>query len=572
MKRFWVLITVFVLLSGCHRPTPAVETVYTPALQPELAAIDTLMQISPDSALTLLLDSTMNDPYYQLLLSEALYKNDYAQANRAELLDVMAFFDSVHDPFLSARCHYMNGVGYFEMDSVVSACEEYMKAIQIMEEYYPEKELVGLKAKYLALTFAHLCDLFSKQYLHVQAIDIAKESYKYFKKSGPLSWQSAWVLNTIGAHYNIMEQWDSAVFYCQKAIADLNDTNCLMFRDISTQLTILEYEMGDGCEKPLHRLKHLLNQAETDNEYYARCLAVGDVFYHTKEFDSAMVYLEKTFTNSSNVSLKIQAAEMLVEILKDKDEFVETRPYADYLIPFANLNEGQSLVKSQFTDIYQKYEQSRKENHHQLQVKKNQKRFGLIMGVVAACLILVAILYLLRTKQLKNERREHKIKNAALSGKLKQSHSLLKKEREENKKKATLFINTDHDTDIEFEDEPICHHIITICNDIKNPIKSNIAVSAYADIALTRAQEAQLKDAVNRHFAQFFSKLKALHPELKSKDFLYCYLSLLGLDNIQIAAMTQLSYRTIWEREKRLQRIFDTNDKISVVLHGFLIN
>ena len=46
-----------------------------------LSAIDTLMQSQPDSALTVLLDEPTDEPYYQLLLSEALYKNDYAQTN-----------------------------------------------------------------------------------------------------------------------------------------------------------------------------------------------------------------------------------------------------------------------------------------------------------------------------------------------------------------------------------------------------------------------------------------------------------------------------------------------------------
>ena len=129
----WVLL-IAVALIGCDRPAPGVETELALSLQSDLIAIDTLMQTYPDSALTLLLDEEMDDPYYQLLLSEALYKNDYTQANRDELLEAMAYFDSVHDPFLSARCHYMNGVGYHEMDSVVPACEEYMKAIQTMEE------------------------------------------------------------------------------------------------------------------------------------------------------------------------------------------------------------------------------------------------------------------------------------------------------------------------------------------------------------------------------------------------------------------------------------------------------
>ena len=69
-----------------------------------------------------------------------------------------------------------------------------------------------------------------------------------------------------------------------------------------------------------------------------------------------------------------------------------------------------------------------------------------------------------------------------------------------------------------------------------------------------------------RHHGRLFERLKKDFPALKSKDNLYCYLCLLDLDNAQIAVLTHLSYRTVWEREKRLQRIFGCEDKIVVIL------
>ncbi|MBQ5958968.1 MAG: hypothetical protein IJL44_07270, partial [Bacteroidales bacterium] len=163
MKRFCLIGSIlFLALAACHRP---VETVCTPSL-PELVAIDSLMQTRPDSALILLQASPKEDPYYQLLLSEALYKNDSAQLNRPELMEAMAHYDSLGCPFLSARCHYMNGVGYYEMDSVVQACKEYIKALEIMEGHFKEKDLVGHKAKFMALVYGHLCTLFTDRYLH----------------------------------------------------------------------------------------------------------------------------------------------------------------------------------------------------------------------------------------------------------------------------------------------------------------------------------------------------------------------------------------------------------------------
>jgi len=537
----------------------------------QLSSIDTLLQTRPDSALTLLLDESLDEPYYQLLLSEALYKNDYQQANRDDLLDAVAYFDSIGDPFLSARAHYINGVGYYEMDSLVAACAEYLKALEIMETHFKEKELVGYKAKFMALGYTRLCRLFTDQYLHLQAIGFARKAYVYYKKQDPTFWHSAWALNKIGLNYEMMEQLDSSTYYYQKAVTAIVDTNSLIFRDICAHQVLIDYKKGNPAEKALYRLKYLLTQSETRNEYYARCSAVGEVYFHEKEYDSATIYLRRLFEGNANISLKKQAAELLVEIHREKGALMEALPYADYLVPFANLSENQGFIKSQLVDVYQSYAQRREDYIYQLHVNRNRRRAIVIIEWFVAGLIFFAILFLFRTKQLKNERQEHKIKHAALAGRLKQSNAALKKERE-TKVKMPLPVNTNQDPDIDFKDETICRHILSVCNDKKNPIKSNLPVTAYTDLALTHKQEAQLKDAVNRHYGLLFENLKSLYPELKRKDLLYCYLCLLGLDNSQIAVMTQLSYRTIWDREKRLQKIFGTDNKVSVVLYGFLIS
>lgn len=134
-----------------------------------------------------------------------------------------------------------------------------------------------------------------------------------------------------------------------------------------------------------------------------------------------------------------------------------------------------------------------------------------------------------------------------------------------------LFAQSSHRQNgfaMSFEEEPVCRHILALCNDKTNSIKSTVPVTAYADIALNDIQKSQLRDAALHHYGPLFHKLKQEHPELKEKDFQFCYLSLLGLDNVQIAALLQNSMSTVWEREKRLKRILGSEDRVSVVLHG----
>ena len=171
----------------CHNDPVETRLIASPTTiaSPELASIDSLMWQRPDSALTRLLpcfdtccrdgvhtvSTAYNCHYAHLLLAELLYKNDNPQFNRPDLLQAVAYFDSLictlndnpykgnrHcglDPqsphhndllaFLDARAHYINGVGYYENDSAVEACKEYLKALEIMDEHFGEKELVGKK-------------------------------------------------------------------------------------------------------------------------------------------------------------------------------------------------------------------------------------------------------------------------------------------------------------------------------------------------------------------------------------------------------------------------------------------
>ena len=165
MKRLGWLIGLYMLLTlaSCHGP---VETQNIASLQqnisPELVFIDSLMWYRPDSAFwhighyfkpngdnvsTISTRTEYNRHYAYLLLAELLFKNDYPQTCRNNLLQSMDYFDSLcysdasgnvsTNDFLAARAHYMNGVGFQEQDSVIEAYSEYIRALEIMEKHFP---------------------------------------------------------------------------------------------------------------------------------------------------------------------------------------------------------------------------------------------------------------------------------------------------------------------------------------------------------------------------------------------------------------------------------------------------
>ena len=590
-----------VAFSACNR---LVETNHGTSLptdvSPELSAIDSLMWQRPDSALSCLLPyfdtccrdgvhtvSTTHDCHYaNLLLAELLYKNDNPQLNRAELLQAVDYYDSLccrdaarhvsTDPilmFLDARAHYINGVGYYERDSVVEACQEYLKALEVMEERFEEKEMVGEKAQFMALTYTRLTKNFSDLYLHEQAIYFGKKARKYYNKYEAQVWHLAWLFDEIGSNYNVTNNLDSAMAYFNKGIEMLPDSNNLAYRDLRVHIVFLSYVINKNRDAVLNQLRNLLTKSDSEKEYLSRCLTLGEVYFHEQQYDSAYLYLTKVYYSSKSVNAKKQAAEWLVDICKTQDKEDETVMYTDFLVPFATQDENKSFVKSQLAELYNGYKQYELVHQHR-QIIKKQTRWGI--ALTSGLLVVILALFVLYRKykkkkqnleiQIKEEKYAHRIRQKALSGRLKRSNATIK----EYGNKISPSIPQQNSIAEKFEDEPICQYILSLCNATQNPIKSTVPVSAYTSIALNDAQKAKLKNAAIMHFGPLFEILKIQHPQLKEKDFQYFYLCLLGLDNVQISVLLQNSLSTTWERENRLKKILGSEDRVAITLHGYM--
>ena len=592
-----------VAFSACNRLVETRRATSLPTdVSPELSAIDSLMWQRPDSALTCLLPyfdtcsrdgvhtvSTTHDCHYaNLLLSELLYKNDNPQLNRAELLQAVDYYDSLccrdaarhvsTDPilmFLDARAHYINGVGYYERDSVVEACQEYLKALEVMEERFEEKEMVGMKAQFMALTYTHLIELFSDQYLHKQTVFFGKMALGYFNKYNAPPWHIVWVLDEIGLQFDILEDNDSALFYYDRGLKLLNDTNNLTFRDVSSHLTFLSYKEGMSPNIALYRLNVLKNRADSDKEYYSRCLSIGEILYHEKQYDSALFYYEIVFDNTQSVNAKKLAAKRLVEICKTKKTKTDYNEYVDFLIPFTDQEEANSSLKTQLTELYKTYNQRRLRQIQHQEKKKNQKWTSVTVICLLVAIMFVAILYRINKKkkqhleiEMEEERLSHKMKQSSLSGRLKQKNQEIRKLKDQINQEDCH--NTKDESAALFTEEPIFLVITDRVN--KGQFKSQMDYTLYKNYSLTKEQMHALHKAVDNHFNLFTTRLKKSYPELTHNDLDYCCLYLLGLSDADISALLQKAYATVSQRSRKIKAILGKDLPLPIALYNFAID
>ena len=361
-----MLVLLFFFCCG-KKETPQIEIPDNNA-HTALAEIDSLMWQQPDSALAVLLDylgnvcrdvaryvstnETFDNHYAQLLASELLFKNDYAQTNRKELLQAVAYFDSlmqVPEPavpeahrrvegpsnrivFLDARAHYINGAGYYEHDSLTEACAEYLNTLRIMESHFGENEMVGKKARFMALTYGRLLEMFKEQLMPELAIYCCKQ-YLVYNQIAPTSLNAkANILYQTGIEYHILGETDSVASYYKAAFNALHDKNTMVYRDLTASQAVFDYFEVHDTIKALDSLKSMASQAESESERISRYSTIGDIYHNARQFDSAKVYKELVFEFAEDAIDQKLAAKVLHDIAISEGDTLKANQYAPFLI------------------------------------------------------------------------------------------------------------------------------------------------------------------------------------------------------------------------------------------------
>ena len=588
------------------RPSPGGEGGDSPALtgtpsQRGMASrmlenIDSLMWKQADSALKVMMEfvaspeaDSLNEfegHYCQVLIAELLYKNDYGQSNREEVLKAVGYFDSIDDGFLAARAHYINGVGYYERDSVVAACGEYLKALEMVETHFPGIETrhgTSLQPnhlpRFMALTYGRLGDLFSGQFMQEPAIVCYKNSL-VFSKIEPTSANGiANLMSHLGKQYDMLKQFDSAEYYYNEGLRQLVDTNNLTFRNLVSAKALLNYNKGNRVEPAVSDLKRMAAKAPDEDERLTRFFTIGSIYFEIRQFDSAMVYLTRVFENKDDVVLKRDAARCLRNIYQSRGDTLKATQYAMFQAKNA-VSEGESNAQvSQLNEMFQQHlqwEQERAEAERQQTARLRRNRMIVVVSVLVVVAALLAWLFYRRkmrqqrdaaSQQMEAVQEAHRLEKASMSGRLKRSNQELRELKDQMRQRAGNGVPKQEAQAVTFNEEPICRLIMERVNE--GQFKAQMDCKLYQDYALGKEQVMALREAADRHFGQFTSRLAKAYPELTRGDLDYCCLYLLGLSDADVAALMQKAYPTVSHRARKMKAIFKNEAPLPTTLLDF---
>jgi len=564
-------------------------------VSPELAATDSLMWEQPDSALAVMLEFAGSEEadilnefeghYCQVLVAELLYKNDYGQSNREEVLKAVGYFDSIDDGFLAARAHYMNGVGFYERDSVVAACGEYLKALEMVETHFPGIETrhgTSLQPnhlpRFMALTYNRLGDLFKDMFMQ-NAIYCYKKSLVFTSIEPTSPNGMAKLLSSLGQQYHFLYQYDSANYYLNEGLKHLFDTNNLAYRDIISQKALLNYNMGKEIEPSVNELRRMAAKASGTNEKTTRFIPIGDIYFDAQIYDSALVYLTQVFENTDDVLLKWDFAGKLRDIYQSQGDSLKAVQYALYQSENAVSEVESNARVSQLNELFQQHlqwEQERAEAERQQAARLRRNRMIVVVCVLVVVAVLLAWLFYRRkmrqqrdtaSQQMEAVQEAHRLEKASMSGRLKKSNQELRELKDQMRQQAGNGAPKQEAQAVSFNEEPICRLIMERVNE--GQFKAQMDCKLYQDYALGKEQVMALREAADRHFNQFTVRLAKAYPNLTKGDLDYCCLYLLGLSDADVAALMQRAYATVSERSRKIKTIFGTEEPLSVALMSF---
>lgn len=588
-----MILSFVALLFSCVRQQE--EAVVEPQPLPftfdeGLLAVDSLMQHDADSALMILtsfrpkrnemersgeISSKFNTCYHSLLLSEALYKTDNPQLNRFRN-ETMHYFDSLavlyptNDDLtvLSARSHYMNGVGFYENDSIVEACQEYLHTLEIMENHFDVEKLTGYKAKFMGLTYNRLKELFASQFMMEQAIYCGKKSLFYCKIAPTSKYGVANNLAKLGQLYDISGQNDTAYYYYNEALNSLPDTTNLIYRDILSSIAVLSYNLGFGFSPALEHLLQVTTQAVSKDELLTRYYTIGSLYYEEHIYDSAIVYLHQVFDYNRSTMRRYQSASYLLNICQMTDDSINKSIYSDYLAQNTISVYDKSYDISRLNELFGNYLNNKSYESQ----KRNKVRTVIAISLfVFLAVFSFALLFKHSKRKIKKLNKEHlRVINTERKARYREKSKMLNTIKQQETQVNTLEQELGHkrlkaDISMEaFVNEPVCKKIINSVSSIN--VTSRVNCADYPQLKLDNATIAELEEAVVKHFPNFKQRLLSLNPQINPKETLLCHLYLLGLKDQQISVLTQYHYTTIFRKTKNLEKAFN----ISVSLKDFL--
>ena len=533
-KRYLLLFFSLLVSVGSILMSVSLSSCSSSVKSPLLLSADSLMEIYPDSALSILesISSPQKLPradraLYALLLTQARHKNYIALGDDSLIKTAVEYYGDKKKSVRAAKAHYYWGATYGEKGYTSFAVDEYLTAIRLMP----------IRDEFSAVIYDNLTDCYDKDEFDNLAMEAYRAAYQILKgKSGQI-----YPMRGIARMFLLQNRKDSALFYYQQALdCALADKDSSLIGALYHDFAMVYNEKKDYILANQYVSKAIMIQGEGAVN---ACLSKAQIMLNLNQLDSASYFYNK---NMSQLDIygKAVCYDGMYQIAKKKGEWkVATENMDIYKVLYDSIQ-----IMTDNEELNRLMDKHQLEEHKRL-LSEHAKTLVFTLVAVFFFLMIICVFCFMW-----NDRKRKKY-YIALQHELTQKRvdtMLLKDEEVSESNKEHIDKKRSELTEQQIQ---LCVSVLktTDCYDQLETLEK----ATPKQLLAMRSLRKDIRSTISNAFVDVMVNLKERYPTLTGDDVFYCVLSLLYCSKTVMMELMDATSDALKTRKNRIKNIVD---------------
>lgn len=533
-KRYLLLFFSLLVSVGSILMSVSLSSCSSSVKSPLLLSADSLMEIYPDSALSILesISSPQKLPradraLYALLLTQARHKNYIALGDDSLIKTAVEYYGDKKKSVRAAKAHYYWGATYLEKGYTSFAVDEYLTAIRLMP----------VRDEFLAMIYDNLADCYEKDDLYDIAIEAYRQAYQILEGGS----QQTYPLRGIARICLLQNKKDSALLYYQKALDyALAEQDSSLIGALYHDLAMVYNEKKDYVQADKYVSKAMIMQGD---DAVNVCLSKAQIMLNLNKLDSASYFFSKNI-DQLNIYGKAVCYDGMHQIAKKRGEWkIATENMDAYRVLYDSMQ-----IMNDNEELNRLMDKHQLEEHRRLLSEHTKMLVFTLVSVFFFLMIICVFCFMW------NDRKRKK-RYIALQRELTQNRvdtMLLKEEEVSETNKEDLDKKRSKLTEQQIQ---LCISVLktTNCYDQLEALEK----ATPKQLLVMRSLRKEIRSEISSAFVDVMMNLKERYPALTGDDIFYCVLSLLCCSKTVMMELMDATSDALKTRKNRIRNKMD---------------
>lgn len=533
-KRYLLLFFSLLVSVGSILMSVSLSSCSSSVKSPLLLSADSLMEIYPDSALSILesISSPQKLPradraLYALLLTQARHKNYIALGDDSLIKTAVEYYGDKKKSVRAAKAHYYWGATYWDMKCISFAVEEYLAAIRLMP----------VEDEFLAMIYDNLAECYEEDRLYNVAIENYRAAYHILKGKN----EQIYPMRGIARVFLLQNEKDSALYYYQQALdCALVDQDSSLIGALYHDLAMVYNEKKDYVQADKFVSKAILLQGQ---DAINTCLSKAQIMLNLNKLDSASYFFSKNM-DQLDIYGKAVCYDGMYQIAKKKGEWKTATENVDaYKILYDSMQ-----IMTDNEELNRLMDKHQLEEHKRLLSEHTRTLIFSLITAFSSLMIICVFCFMWNDRK----RKKHYI---ALQHELTQKRvdtMLLKEEEVSESNKEHIDKKRSELTEQQIQ---LCISVLktTDCYDQLEALER----ATPKQLLVMRSLRKEIRSDISNAFVDVMVNLKERYPALTGDDVFFCVLSLLCCSKTVMMELMDATSDALKTRKNRIKNKMD---------------